>query len=358
LDSGGHKMSTKRKLFIRLITWTIVLLLLASCSSSVPAATSRPISPTSSKQLGNLSPDAVSTLDSLQKLDDYPFYVMHYAGDYSSPPTSSILFGDSDFACSLFAALGSADNMVYGRNFDWEFSPSLLLFTDPSDGYASVSMVDLTFISINPAVATKLTELPQAEQTALLAAPSMPFDGMNEYGLTVAMAALPNEFADDASYDPSRPTIGSIGIIRQVLDHARNVDEALTLYDRYNIDFGGGPPIHYLLADPSGKAILVEFYQGKLVQLANQDPWHLATNHLRCIAKGDGGCWRYRTISDRLTAVNGQLNMQSAMQLLSDVTQSGTQWSSVYNMITGEIHVVIAKHFDKTYTFHLDLLNP
>ena len=41
--------------------------------------------------------------------------------------------------------------MFYGRNFDWEFSPALLLFTDPPDGYASVSMVDLTFLGISPA---------------------------------------------------------------------------------------------------------------------------------------------------------------------------------------------------------------
>jgi hypothetical protein len=95
-----------------------------------------------------------------------------------------------------------------------------------------------------------------------------------------------------------------------------------------------------------------------MVQIPNQDPWHLITNHLRCIAEGDGGCWRYRTISDQLTAVNGQLDAQSAMQLLSDVKQNSTQWSMVYNMTTGDINVVIAKHYDTNYAFRLDLLNP
>jgi Flp pilus assembly protein TadD len=33
--------------------------------------------------------------------------------------------------------------MFYGRNFDWDFSPALLLFTNPPDGYASVSRGDL-----------------------------------------------------------------------------------------------------------------------------------------------------------------------------------------------------------------------
>jgi hypothetical protein len=335
-----------------------VLFQLAACSGRVSTVTSLPTSSFPSEDLASLSPDAASTLRSLDKLDDYPFYIMHYIGDYSYPPTSSILPADHDFSCSLFAALGDTGDKFFGRNFDWEFSPSLLLFTDPSDGFASVSMVDLTFIGIDPATATKLVNLPLSERTGLLASPSLPFDGMNEYGLTVAMAAVPQEYADDASYDHSRPNIGSVGIIRQILDHARNVEEALVIFGQYNIIFGGGPPIHYLLADPSGKAVLVEFYLGAMVQIPNQDPWHLTTNHLRCIAEGDGGCWRYRTISDQLTAVNGQLDAQSAMQLLSDVKQNSTQWSMVYNMTTGDINVVIAKHYDTNYAFRLDLLNP
>ena len=36
--------------------------------------------------------------------------------------------------------------MVYGRNFDWQYSPALLLFTNPPDGYASVSMVDIEYL--------------------------------------------------------------------------------------------------------------------------------------------------------------------------------------------------------------------
>jgi hypothetical protein len=219
-------------------------------------------------------------------------------------------------------------------------------------------MVDLTFLGISPAVYRTLIDLPLGERTTLLTAPSMPFDGMNEYGLTIGMAAVPKEFVDDASHDPSKPTIGSIGIISQSLDHARDVDEALKIFAQYNIDYGGGPPIHYLLADPSGKAVLIEFYQGKMIQLPNEAPWHLATNHLRCIAEGDGGCPRYRTISARLTMLNGQLDPQAAMQLLSEVKQGMTQWSTVYNMTSGDINVVFAGFYDAVYSFHLDRLNP
>ncbi len=257
-----------------------------------------------------------------------------------------------------FCSLNETDDMLYGRNFDWDFSPALLLYTDPPDGYASTSMVDLTFLGINPAEATSLTDLPLLERTSLLSAPSMPFDGINEYGLTIGMAAVPEKYADDASQDPSRPSIGSIGIIRQVLDHARSVDEALVIFAQFNINFGGGPPIHYLLADPSGNAVLIEFYRGEIVLLPNEAYWHLATNHLRCIAQGNGGCERYQRISERLTSLDGRLETQDAMQLLSEVRQDNTQWSAVYNMTNGDISVVMAGFYDHVYSFHLDLVSP
>ena len=275
---------------IRLTLLVVLLLLCSACSgrtatpgvtAHVDAAAASPTMPSPGEDLGGLSSEAVQTLRSLEKVDDYPLYVMHFAGETDIRQTDGLGPQIDRFSCSLFAALGQKGDMLYGRNFDWEYSPALLLFTDPPSGYASVSMVDLAFLGIDSGAASSLTSLPLSDRSALLRAPSMPFDGMNEYGLAIGMAAIPDEIMDDASYETDRPTIGSIGVIRQILDHARSVDEAVALFDRYNLDFAGGPPIHYLVADPSGEAALIEFYQGKLVRLPNDGPWHLATNHLR-----------------------------------------------------------------------------
>ncbi len=351
-------MDRHHKLTHLLLIGSIFLLLNSCVVKQIAIPVASPVSTSlPTERQGNPSPDA-TTLNSLEKLDDYPFYVMHYSGEYAYPNLQTSLPKGAAIACSLFAALGKPDAMLYGRNFDWEYSPSLLLFTNPPDGYASASMVDLTFLDITPSEAKSLAELPIAERDSLLAAPSLPFDGMNEYGLVVGMAAVPDEYADDTSNDPSRPGIGSIGIIRLVLDHARNVDEAIALFGQYNIDFSGGPPIHYLLADPSGKSALVEFYQGRMVTIPNEGTWHAATNHLRCIAQGDGGCYRYRTISDKLTSFSGALDPAAAFQLLSDVSQDTTQWSSVYDISNGDIRVVIARLFPTIYSFHLDLHQP
>ena len=69
-------------------------------------------------------------------------------------------------------------------------------------------------------------DLPIEEQTGLLDAPYLPFDGMNEYGLAIGMAAVP---PGNMRPDADKETIGSLGIIRQMLDHARTVDEAVDI---------------------------------------------------------------------------------------------------------------------------------
>jgi hypothetical protein len=345
-----------RKQFLIL---SILLFMLGACSSiELPSVTRQDAAGSPTNDLPDLDADMKASLGSLEKIDNYPFYVMHYAGGYDYPQIESALPAGVNFACSLFTSLGDSDEMLYGRNFDWEYSPALLVYTEPPDGYASVSMVDLTFLGINPASYASLTELPLDERTMMLKAPSMPFDGMNEYGLTIAMAAVPDEYADDVSHDPSKPDISSIGIIRQVLDHARDVEEAQTIFRQYNIDFTGGPPIHYLVADPGGNAALIEFYRGEMVVLPNDEAWHLATNHMRCIASGDEGCRRYRIIDERLSRLEGQLDHTNAMQLLAEVKQDSTQWSTVYNMTEGTIHLVIGRNYKNIYTFTLESSQP
>ncbi len=343
--------------------WAMLLILVTACSgikTAAPATPTQtaPLFAPAEEDMQGLSVDETATLGSLEKVADYPLYTMRYSGAYHYPETGLNSLPPRDFACSLCAALAQPGDMLYGRNFDWDFSPALLLFTDTPDGYASVSMVDLNFLGINPDIAASLTDLPLVQRKALLTAPSMPFDGMNEYGLTIAMAAVPEASANGGSHDPAKPTLGSIGIIRQILDHARNVEEAVKQFEQYNINFAGGPPIHYLIADPSGKAALIELYDGKLVVLPNGKPWHLATNHLRCTAKGDGGCPRYHTLSEELAAANGEMDEQAAMQLLSKIAQSSTQWSVVYNMSSGGVSVVMGKLYSDMFHFHLDQVNP
>jgi hypothetical protein len=109
---------------MRLSICSILLILLTTCNSGVPEETTTPTLPAPPTQdRTGLSPEANATLRSLEKLHDYPFYVMYYYGEYYYPRIGSTLPEATDFSCSLFAALGEAGDMFYGRNFDWEFIP-------------------------------------------------------------------------------------------------------------------------------------------------------------------------------------------------------------------------------------------
>ena len=333
-----------------------------AASTSPPAGTLTPppIStsttvPTDESHADDLSEEEVATLSSLEQVDDYPLYTMHYYGAYDQR-VSSTTVSPPTWACSLFAALGDADNMLYGRNFDWEYSPAVLLFTDPPDGYASVSMVDIAYLGFGEPDASTLTALPLIERRALLDAPRMPFDGMNEHGLVVGMAAVP---PGQMQPDPNKETTGSLRVIRKMLDHARDVDEAVAILQSYNIDMGGGPPLHYLIADSSGRSVLVEFYQGEMVVIPNETSWHLATNFLRASAgeSAEGRCDRYDKINQRLAETEGQIATQDALDLLAEVSsQELTQWSIVYGMSTGDINVAMGRQYDNVHTLHLGLV--
>ncbi len=335
--------------------WMGLVGLLAAAMMAAPMMISSyhlAAAPSAAPTAGRLTDDQIATLNSLKQVDDYPLYTMNYYGSWDDLSEVTASTGTTPFACSLFAALADPDARIYGRNFDWQYSPALLLFTYPDEGYNSVSMVDIAYLGLGRGAA----DLPLEARTPLLYAPTLPFDGLNERGLAVGMAAV--DQVGEMPNDPSRETIDSLGIIREVLDHAATVDEAVAIFEDYNIEWGGGPPIHYLIADASGKSVLIEFYAGEMSVMPGETSWQAATNFLNTPVQDDPAqmCARYDHIHDVLTEREGQLTLGSAMTLLSEVAQPGsTQWSIVYGMSTGEVQVVMHGAYDHVYTFELAL---
>ena len=146
--------------------------------------------------------------------------------------------------------------------------------------------------------------------------------------------------------------------MRAILDRAGSVDEAVAILGQYNIDWEGGPPLHYLVADRSGRAALVEFHGGQIVVLPNTGPWHAATNFTRSAVAGDaaGQCHRFDTLVRRLTDTGGALDPRAALDLLQAVaqTESATQWSVVYGMSSGQVDVVVGRRYSQVHTFRLE----
>jgi hypothetical protein len=341
----------KRLLFIVLIT----TLSLVGCSTlnGILQRKSDPIP-------NGMTPEEADALKNIVLLDDYPLYSIYFKGAYEPEKAGSSESGSLEqgfrvltnkegklhptWGCSLFAALGNPENMLFGRNFDWQYSPALLLFYDPPDGYSSVSMVDITYLGYSGK--ENLLKLSLKERADLIEAVEIPFDGMNEYGLAVGMAALES---DEQRIDPNKPSIDSLMVIREILDHSRTVDDAIAIIEKYNIVWGNGPPLHYLVADRSGNSVLVEFYQGEIQIIRNSQPWHIMTNFYvsPVVDHPNGQCRRYDRISQKLDGSIGQISNQEAISLLEDVSQQNTQWSVIYGITNNEIRISMGKDYNK-----------
>jgi len=223
----------------------------------------------------------VRTLATLEKVDDSPLYVMHYRGSYLFDlfaeegiewgPHQKIYKAVNPEACTSFAALKPGSDAVFGRNFDWNHRSSLLLFTEPPHGYASVSMVDLYYLGLDG-----MQEIPWSKRFGLLATPYATIDGMNEYGVAIAQNAVPDR---NTPQDPNRPTLLNSQIVRLVLDHAKDVEEALTLIQQYNVEFVG-TRAHFHIADASGESVIVEYVDGGINVVREDTPWQVLTDYL------------------------------------------------------------------------------
>jgi hypothetical protein len=323
---------------------------IASDATASPSVRPSPTVPT------NLSADQMAALTSLTKVDDYPLYTMHYRHSYTLTEADRLAMSRAfrGWGCSLLTSLADKRNIMYGRNFDWDSTtPAMLLFYTPDDGYASVAMVGLSFIDFMGRPLDQLDRASLADREPLLGGPAWAFDGMNAKGLVVGWARVP---MGRAPYDPNKTTTPSIYLTRHILDHAANVDEAIKVVAEYNVYFGPKLPLHYLVADRSGKSALIEFLDGKMVVTRSDRPWQAAVNFFPSnpAMDPDNAAWRYEILTRELGKSNGSLSTTGAMDLLASVKQ-GTQWSAVYHPNTGDVEIVMGMNYRDVHRFHLDM---
>lgn len=96
-------------------------------------------------------------------------------------------------------------------------------------------------------------------------------DGMNEQGLAVGGFYHPG-FAEYQKYDPSKAgeSMGPADVITFLLSTCATVDDARKAIATVRVTpviappIGMAPPAHYLVTEPSGKAIVIEYLKGEL----------------------------------------------------------------------------------------------
>jgi hypothetical protein len=317
------------------------------------------------------------TLGSLKQVDEHPLYRMTYHGDYGFSDflqvgarndreierfvVKKLLKGIdihlniASAGCSAFCAWNEKGQRIFARNFDFDPAPALLLEADPSDGYASVSISNLAFAGYG---SDYLPEPFTFSSFLTLAAPYLPFDGMNEKGVAMALLAVPHA---EPLVSQEMVMLNTTTMIRLVLDRSKSVEEALALIKEYTLYFSGGVECHYLVSDASGDSAIVEFLDNDIKITKIEGNYQAVTNFIVFGGRneGEGGSEfeRYDTIVSRLNAADGVITETEAMSLLADVKIPGrTQWSAVYNLATGTVQICMGGKFDKVCSYTPEIL--
>ena len=320
------------------------------------------------------------SLMSLEKVDKYGMYQMTYYGDYGFDEflevgarndadieafvTKRLLkglpinLGVTGDGCTAFVVKNESGDILFGRNFDFLYAPSLQLYTAPNNGYASVSTVNLAFAGYS---GDNLPDGSFFNTFLTLAAPFLPFDGMNEKGLAIALLAVPKA---EVPYNPDKITLNTTTAIRLVLDKAATVEEAIELLKQYNIYFSGGIECHDLIADASGHSVIVEYVNQELCVVESETEYQIASNFIAYnglnIGEGFTEFERYDRVQNAIEENNGILEVSGAIQLLADVGVfdgdiDKLQWSVLYNLTTGKGGIFANRKTNNIIEFNLDM---
>lgn len=255
----------------------------------------------------------------------------------------------SGTSCSSFVAHNEKGEVLFARNFDHNYSPVVMTTTYPKNGYDMIGACDMGFLKFGKNEEIKAHELNRTN-AMLLCCPYVTTDGMNEYGL--AMSVLDCDFAKISTIE-NAPTMTVCSMIRVVLENAKNVDEAIEIFKSYNISLEK-PNHHFMIADATGRSVVMEYTEDGIV--AVETP--VVTNFDLYDSRHRGvGQDRYEIIEETLKEKNGILSESEALDLLAKTVVTGkAQYSTLYNLTTGEVHVFTHGDSSKVETFELKMV--
>lgn len=256
--------------------------------------------------------------------------------------------------CSTLSVQSPDGHRLFGRNFDWQSCNALVLTSKPTGAYASISTVNLDFIS---QAGDSLGQVLKQDNVRVLAALYAPLDGMNEKGLAVSV----NMIQDAASIhqDTGRPDITTTTAVRLLLNKAADVDEALELLRQYDLHASMGMMVHFALADASGRSVAVEYIDNQMI--VTETP--VVTNfYLAAGSKQGIGTRQSHTRYDILTKALQEhpgMSMEDVRDALDSVSKDNfnefesTEWSAVFDLTAGEAHYYHRENYENRYTFSI-----
>lgn len=170
------------------------------------------------------------------------------------------------FPCTTFC-INTDSELVFGKNYDWSIS----------FGYVFVNKKNVDKIAFISKGTPAKWQSKYGSVTFNQFGREFPSGGMNEAGLVIELMWLEGTKYPEAD---DRPIVGgTLSWIQYQLDNSQSVEEVIASDKNIRIS-QNSVPIHYLVADKSGKCLSVEFIDGKMVYHTEQTmPVKTLTNH-------------------------------------------------------------------------------
>lgn len=261
------------------------------------------------------------------------------------------------FGCSTIAVQSPDGDALFGRNFDWKNCEAMVVESHPENGHASLSTVNMDFISQNVGGGIVGMAL-NLDEFKTLAALYAPLDGMNEAGLAVSVNMIQDSAVIEQNTD--KPDITTTTAIRLLLDKAGSVDEALELLRQYDLHGSMGMMIHFAIADSAGRSVAVEYVDNEMV--ITETPvltnFYLAEGEKQGIGT-EQSHERYDILRNKLEETP-QMEMEDVRDALDRVSKDNfgefesTEWSIVMNLSEGEARYYHRENYNRNYTFRLE----
>ena len=302
------------------------------------------------------------TLQSIKKIGE--LYTVIYYGEYEERlnwlndwHVKEAARLDPKSRCSLFAAYSGKEEPILGRNFDRRReTPVLAKFSAPGK-YASFAFSPGSEVFLHEVVGvTNPTE--EQKNNFLFCLPFYPTDGINEKGLSIAIAGTPSRRINRS--ENCEPMFVLL-FIRHVLDNCKTVDEVaqfaetVSLYDS-NI---GTISHHFVVVDAGGKWLVIDYPDGNLRLSYGEGEPQVRTNHFPEdeVVLENTSFSRFNILYEALNTSKPLASDIEAMELLRQV-RNETKWSVVYNSFSCSGLVVVKEKFQRQYRFGFSKDNP
>lgn len=295
--------------------------------------------------------DGLMAQGGIAKADQLAGYAIEFLSKGHYKPEIST--SKQAYGCSALTVSTPDGDILMGRNFDFPSAIGVVMHCIPDKGYETITTFNVEFYNFGQDYKPEGFKNQYMALTGLFVA----LDGINEKGFAIADLMAGDNV--ETHQNTSKPDLTTTAAIPYMLKNAANVDEALKLLEGIDMHSDIGSAHHYAMADATGKRVVVEYVDNKMVVVESP----AVANHYLCQQKLnaglDEGDNRYTTLCERFAETNGVMNQEQLTDAIASVSQPeregflGTAWTMVMDLKHPSITYYSHRHFNKPFTFKM-----